>query len=151
VQTFSSGLIVADFSTCSPNTGTLGRANTLGRADCPSKKMFGRARQMLGQADPLLGRVTLIRRAEHRSHETVHFARPSITWLDRTHVPLGRGLSSLGRPRYCTHTMRGTDPASGSNQLALRLCTFGPTERYLCTQIPKKARLWADLGGHLRI
>jgi len=74
-------------------------------------------------------------------------------WRDaRTKPRLGRasdrGLRrDRGRLRYCTHTMRCTDPAPEPNQLALRICTFGPTKRYSCTQIPGKARFWADLGG----
>ena len=37
------------------------------------------------------------------------------------------------------------------NQLALRLCTFGPTERYSCTQIPRKAIFWADLDHFWKV
>jgi hypothetical protein len=44
-----------------------------------------------------------------------------------------------------------TDPAPEPNQLALRLCTFGPTMRDSSTQIPRKARFWADLGGFCEV
>ena len=33
---------------------------------------------------------------------------------------------------YCTHTMRCMFGSPEPNQLALRLCTFGPAQRYLC-------------------
>jgi hypothetical protein len=52
---------------------------------------------------------------------------------------------------YCTHTMGCTDPASEPYQLARRLCTFGPAERYSCTQIPRKAILWADLDHFWKV
>jgi hypothetical protein len=44
---------------------------------------------------------------------------------------------------YCTHTVRCTGLAPEPNQLARRLCTFGPSERYSCIYTPKKARLRA--------
>jgi hypothetical protein len=86
-------------------------------------------------------------------------SRPSATILAarmaRSHGPSSRPcitrITARGawRPSsrsYCTHTTRCTDPASEPNQLALRLCTFGPTERYSRAQILRKARFWADLG-----
>jgi hypothetical protein len=60
-------------------------------------------------------------------------------------------LFSLPPLSYCTHTMGCTDPAPEPNQLAFRLCTFGPTKRYSCTQILGKARFWADLGGFCEV
>jgi len=54
------------------------------------------------RANLLLGRATLIRRADQRSPETVHFARPSILLLGRAHALVGRACKPLGRAKYCS-------------------------------------------------
>ena len=65
--------------------------------------------------------------------------------------PFRRRLLYAHGEMYCTHTVRCTNLAPEPNQSARRLCTFGPTMRYSCTQIPRKARFWADLGGFCEV
>jgi hypothetical protein len=53
---------------------------------------------------------------------------------------------------YSTHTVRYMDSAlEPTYQFTRRLCKFGPTEPYSCTQIPRKAKFWADLGDFRKL
>jgi hypothetical protein len=74
------------------------------------------------------------------------------SWIDRQQAAEEGARSAQdgqfisGSRVLYAHDEMYTDPASEPNQLELRLCTFGPTERYSCTQISREARFWADLG-----
>jgi hypothetical protein len=87
-------------------------------------------------------------RAGHRK-STLRKVRPRVQVLA---VPRGRRESARqSKLTYCTLTMRCMVGFPEPNQLALRLCTFGPTERYSCTQIPRKAIFWADLDHFWKV